>query len=101
MNHILTSQMPQRQGTITRQAHANLPAGSFERELGRDGFFGAASQMYHRNPPVAWSTIDGPLRPRAINPAAVVQPSTSPWLALETMRNNHIRIRYWRITEKL
>ena len=101
MNHILTSQMPQRQGTVTRQAHADLPAGSFERELGRDGFFGAASQMYHRNPPVAWSTIDGPLRPRAINPAAVVQPSTSPWLALETMRNNHIRIRYWRITESM
>lgn len=89
-------QVPHRQGTASRQGHADLPDGSFERELGRDGFFGAATQMYHRNPPVAWSSIKGALRPRAINPAAVAQASSSPWQALETMSNAHVRIRYWR-----
>lgn len=89
-------QVPRRQGNASRQGHADLPMGSFERELGRDGFFGAATQMYHRNPPVAWSSIEGPLRPRAINPAAAAQATASPWQALETMFNAHVRIRYWR-----
>ncbi|HSV53019.1 MAG TPA: homogentisate 1,2-dioxygenase [Burkholderiaceae bacterium] len=87
---------PARQGAVSRQAHVATPAGTFERELGRDGFYGAATQMYHRNPPVAWSGIEGPLRPRAINPAAVAQPTDSPWQALETMHNANLRIRFWR-----
>ena len=45
---------PQGEGAFARQAHADIPPNTFERELGRDGFFGAASHMYHRNPPTAW-----------------------------------------------
>ena len=53
------------EGRSSRQAHADLPAGTYERELGREGFFGPASQMYHSHPPTAWSAIDGPLLPRS------------------------------------
>ena len=28
-----------------------------ERELGREGFYGPATEMYHRHPPTAWSAF--------------------------------------------
>ncbi len=88
--------VPHFEGTASRQAHADIPAGSFEREIGRDGFYGAASHMYHRNPPTAWEEIDGPVRPRAFNPVASAQVSASPWAACELLYNAHVRIRMWR-----
>jgi len=87
---------PHFEGDAARQAHADIPRGSFERELGREGFFGAATHMYHRNPPTAWSSISGAIRPRAVNPAAVLRPSASPWDALELFHNRSMRIRVWR-----
>ncbi|HPI63615.1 MAG TPA: homogentisate 1,2-dioxygenase, partial [Alphaproteobacteria bacterium] len=54
---------PVRAGTTSRQAHANLPEGSYEREIGKEGFFGPASHMYHKHPPTGWIDWEGPLRP--------------------------------------
>jgi len=88
--------LPRREGTASRQAHADLPAGIFEREIGRDGFFGPATQMYHRHPPTGWSAWDGPLRPRAFDLARLGSPSASPWDASEVLANAHARIRLWR-----
>ena len=48
--------LPRSEGVTSRQAHADLPEGTYERELGRDGFYGAATQMYHRRPPTGWRT---------------------------------------------
>jgi homogentisate 1,2-dioxygenase len=53
-------------GTVTRQAHVDLPEGTVEEELGRNGFFGKASHLYRRHPPVGWSAVEGEIRPRAI-----------------------------------
>jgi len=39
---------PKVEGRASRQAHADLPEGTFERELGKEGFFGPATHMYHR-----------------------------------------------------
>jgi homogentisate 1,2-dioxygenase len=86
---------PQREGDVARQAHVAPPTGSFERELGRDGFAGPATQMYHRNPPTAWTDIQGPMRPRAFNPFSMPAASPSPWDALDMLRNRHVRIRFW------
>jgi len=45
---------PHREGTISRQAHADLPAeGIYEREVGRSGFFGPATHLHHKHPPPA------------------------------------------------
>ena len=88
--------VPHVEGTAARQAHADIPAGTFERELGRDGFSGAATHMYHRNPPTAWVDITGPIRPRAFDPAGSIVASPSPWKALALFRNPNLRIRYWR-----
>ncbi|MGE0797417.1 MAG: homogentisate 1,2-dioxygenase [Lautropia sp.] len=88
--------IPHFEGTASRQAHADVPDQTFERELGRDGFFGAATHMYHRNPPTSWIAIDGPVRPRAFNPDAVLTATDSPWGALELLFNHALRIRVWR-----
>ncbi len=53
-------------GKTTRQAHVDLPPGTFEEEFARGGFTGRASHLYRTAPPVAWTAIDGDLRPEAI-----------------------------------
>ena len=87
---------PRVEGTASRQAHAKLPEGTFERELGREGFFGPATQMYHRNPPTAWIDWDGPLRPRAFDLAKLQAEQQSPWQASDILHNAHVRMRLWR-----
>ena len=42
---------PKVEGRASRQAHCDLPEGTYERELGKEGFFGPASHMYHPNAP--------------------------------------------------
>ena len=87
---------PQVEGLAARQAHADIPENSFEREIGRDGFFGAATHMYHRNPPTAWSSVTGPICPRALNPTQAATVTDSPWDAMALVGNAHMRMRYWR-----
>ena len=54
-------------GRASRQAHADLPEGTVEEEHGREGFSGAASHLYRLRPPTGWTSIDGPLRPHALD----------------------------------
>ena len=54
-------------GKVTKQAHVGVPEGTYEEEHGRETFFGRASHLYRTHPPTAWTRIDGPLRPKAIN----------------------------------
>ena len=54
-------------GRTARQAHVGIPAGLYEEEYGRDGFYGRYSHLYRSAPPVAWSRIEGQLRPRAFD----------------------------------
>ena len=84
---------PRLQGEVSRQAHADLPAGSYEREMGRDGFSGPASHFYHRHPPTGWSSFNGPLKPRAFDSNSLNQPATSLWDAALLFSNESCRIR--------
>jgi homogentisate 1,2-dioxygenase len=54
-------------GKVAKQAHVGVPEGTYEEEHGRETFFGRASHLYRTHPPTAWTRIDGPLRPKAIN----------------------------------
>ncbi len=88
------------EGNASRQAHADLPANTYERELGKEGFFGPASFMYHSHPPTGWSKMDGPLKPRAFDTnklQAIKEPRNSPWEATTIMRNAHLQMRTWRL----
>src|SRR5690606_37818176 len=79
-----------------RQAHAGLPDGTFERELGKEGFFGPATHMYHRHPPTGWTSWEGPLRPRAFDLTRLEAEQPCPWDAGEVLFNSHVRLRHWR-----
>ena len=58
-------------GTVTRQAHVNIPEGTFEEEYAREGFFGKTTHLYRSQPPVGWVDIEGDLKPRAFDTGAL------------------------------
>jgi homogentisate 1,2-dioxygenase len=86
------------EGKASRQAHCDLPEGTFERELGKEGFFGPAAHMYHPHPPTGWSDFEGPLRPRAFDTTKLVSYGPSPWDAADLLGNPALRFRCWRAT---
>jgi homogentisate 1,2-dioxygenase len=88
---------PRVEGKASRQAHADLPDGTYEREISKEGFSGPASFIYHRNPPTGWSGFDGPLRPRAFDLNKLEDSTTSPWSATELMYNANVRLRFWQL----
>jgi len=81
-------------GETSRQAHCDMPEGTYEREIGREGFFGPASQLHHQHPPTGWIGFDGPLRPHAYdlnNMPGAASPSAAPLL----LSNAACQIRMW------
>ncbi len=88
--------LPRKEGRTSRQAHVDLPEGTFERELGREGFFGPATHMYHRRPPTGWTEFEGPLRPRAFDTTRMDAAHTNPWDADRLLENAAVKIRHWR-----
>ncbi len=87
---------PRFQGDAARQAHVGLPPGTYERELGREGFFGPSTQMHHRHPPTGWVKWEGPLRPRALDLSKIEEVRNSPWQAAAVLGNASTQIRLWR-----
>jgi homogentisate 1,2-dioxygenase len=94
MSHWIT--LPRIEGNASRQAHADLPSESYERELGKEGFYGPATQMYHRHPPTGWIDIQGPLRPRAFDTTQLEAHQSSPWEAFRLLSNAHLQFRVWK-----
>src|SRR6185369_12405591 len=87
--------VPHVEGEASRQAHADLPHGTYERELGKEGFFGPAAHMYHRNPPTGWTAWDGPLKPRAFDTAKLKATDEGPIAAQQLLGNAHLSLRLW------
>ena len=92
--------LPRVEGKASRQAHADMPQGTYEREISKEGFFGPAALFHHKHPPTAWVEFEGPLRPHAFDlnrlaPDQDVPGQQSPWQAAEVLRNEHVRVRYW------
>jgi homogentisate 1,2-dioxygenase len=92
---------PRIEGTASRQAHADLPPGSFERELGKEGFYGPSTQMIHRHPPTGWSRFEGPLRPRAFDTNRLEMHADSLWDATPLMSNPCLQFRHWRAQQSM
>lgn len=88
--------LPRLEGTVSKQAHADLPAGTYERELGKEGFYGPSTQMLHRHPPTAWASFEGPLKPRAFDTRKLGESGASPWDATLLISNAHLAVRFWR-----
>lgn len=94
-------EFPRVEGETSKQAHADLPAGTFEREIGRDGFFGPAAHIYHRHAPTGWSNFEGPLRPRAFDAVAAATSSEEPFQAAPLLSNAHCRMGVWRVSDAM
>ena len=92
---------PRIEGTASRQAHAALPAGTYEREMGKEGFFGPATMFYHRHPPTGWVAFEGPLQPRAYDLLALSAIADSPWASEEILANAAVRLRAWRLDSNM
>ena len=87
---------PKTEGTASRTAGVSLPEGTYERSIGREGFSGPGTRMYHTHMPTEFVEFEGPLRPRAWDLDKLNSVTGSPWDAIECMRNDAIRVRYWR-----
>jgi homogentisate 1,2-dioxygenase len=83
------------QGAHSRQAHADLPEGTYEREMSKEGFFGPAAFLYHPRPPTGWSSFEGPLRPRAFDLNRLDHLQVSPWQAPVVLHNGATEMRFW------
>ena len=92
---------PRVEGTASRQAHADLPPGTYEREMSKEGFFGPAAFFHHRHPPTAWSGFEGPLSPHAFDFTRLEAVASHPWAAPDLLFNASVRIRFWRTSGKM
>ncbi|KXI21209.1 homogentisate 1,2-dioxygenase [Photobacterium sanguinicancri] len=89
-------QFPIVEGNASRQAHCDLPQDTYERECGKEGFFGPASHMYHKHPPTGWIEWEGELRPRAIDTNKIAITGQTPWDASLLLYNEQLKMRMWR-----
>ena len=71
------------QGRFTTQGHKGIPAGHYEEEQGRKGFFGPVSHLIKSKPSTRWTEIEGPLRPQLFD---LVKMPQKP----EVWRNNFV-----------
>lgn len=88
-------------GQASRQAHADMPEGTYEREISKEGFFGPAAFFHHRNPPTGWTSFEGPLRPHAFDLNQLPAGLASPWQAAEVLYNAHTRVRMWQADQSM
>jgi len=89
------------QGRHSRQAHADLPEGTYEREISKEGFFGPAAFIHHPRPPTGWTRFEGPLRPRAFDLARLDAGAPTPWAAGQVLHNPAVEIRFWKLAQPM
>lgn len=89
------------EGETSNQAHAKMPEGTFEREMGKEGFFGPATHFYHRNPPTDWTNFEGPLKPQAFDFGKAAQDGATPWNAKIMLQNASCKIAMWSTDQKM
>ena len=66
--------------------------------MGKEGFFGPATHMYHRHPPTGWSALGGPAAAARLRPGEALSRAASPWEApAASCGNAHVELRYWRL----
>lgn len=90
-------QIPWIRGRVAMQAHVGLPEGTVEEEYARDGFSGAYAHLYRKNPPVGWTRIEGPLKPRAYDTRRLESGASSnagDWLGARSalLANDDVRL---------
>lgn len=90
-------------GKVTRQAHVDLPEGTYEEEYARRGFFGRTSHLYRTAPPVGWIEVDEQLRPQAIFASEAPGLRDDDWLAgrVALLENADVTIHFARLAKAM
>jgi homogentisate 1,2-dioxygenase len=89
---------PKTEGVFNKQAHCDIPAGLYEREHGRGGFFGPASHILHTHMPTAWTAWDGPLQPHCLDFNKLPPNEPCPWQATTFASNANTQMRIWKMS---
>ena len=94
------------EGICSRQAHADFPtqadgSKTYERELGKEGFFGPCTHMIHKYAPTAWTKWEGPLQPHAYDLTKWTQKIMCPFKTDLLFYNHHTQLRWWQVTESM
>ncbi|CCN46625.1 putative Homogentisate 1,2-dioxygenase [Vibrio nigripulchritudo MADA3029] len=92
---------PLKEGEASVQAHCDLPENAFEREVGKEGFFGPATHMYHEHAPTGWTEWEGELRPHAFDTNKVEVDESCPLSAPNLLENANVRVRIWKTSESM
>lgn len=90
-----------KEGKVARQAHYDLPVGTYEREVGKEGFFGPVAHFYHQNPPTNWSEFEGELQPRAFDTNEMKEITDCPFKAPVLLHNNSVKVRMFKINNSM
>ncbi|VAW36419.1 Homogentisate 1,2-dioxygenase [hydrothermal vent metagenome] len=90
-----------KEGKVARQAHYDLPENTYEREVGKEGFFGPVAHFYHKNPPTNWSEFEGDLQPRAFDTNDFIEVQNCPFKAVVLMHNASIKVRMLKINASM
>lgn len=93
--------LPRMEGIYSRQAHADLPPGTYEREIGKEGFFGPTTHMHHTHAPTGWTSMEGPLKPHAFDLTKLENLHTCPWQAVPILSNSSTQIRWWHLKSSM
>lgn len=92
---------PKTEGLHSRQAHCDLPEGTYEREFGKEGFFGPVSHIQHAQMPTGWREWEGELRPRAYDTVNVKTNNSCPLDAPTLLHNAHFDLRVWKASGQM
>ena len=93
--------IPLKEGEYSPQAHCDLPEGTYERELGREGFYGPVTHMLHKHPPTGWTEWEGALRPHAFRLFDMTASGQAPWEVPSILYNRDVHVRFWRLNESM
>jgi homogentisate 1,2-dioxygenase len=85
-------------GRASRQAHVRLPEGTVEEEHGREGFSGPASHLYRLHAPTGWASVDGPLRPAALD-TRKLDGMNRDAMPVALLANHEVRVSWWQRPE--
>jgi homogentisate 1,2-dioxygenase len=81
---------PLTRGIHSKQAHVNVPEGTVEEEVGREGFFGPATHLYHQKAPTDWYLVEGECRPQAYDLNKI--PVSTDWQQSRLFYNSSVQI---------
>jgi len=85
------------EGEASRQAHADMPAGTYEREMSKEGFFGPAAFFHHKRPPTDWVKFEGPMAPHAFDLTRLNTSQACPWSTPQVLYNAATDVRFWKL----